>query len=165
MPKLDAYIPEGALSPEAEKTLMKQLTDILLQEEGADASNAMARAIAWVTVHRPQLQLVGGEVPDRPRYQEIPEGLMETAMQAGSGSSQVRSRRAPGAATAVSLASRTSRPSSSETPRRVPPMPSVSSPRARRSATRFTAEATLHGEDFDKPLALFDRPHGRPARR
>lgn len=79
MPKLDAYIPEGALSPEAEKTLMKQLTDILLEEEGADSSNAMARAIAWVTVHRPALQLVGGEVPKRPRYQvevRVPEGQL-----------------------------------------------------------------------------------------
>jgi hypothetical protein len=36
MPMLDAIIPEGALSDEAEKKLCSQLTDILLRTEGAD---------------------------------------------------------------------------------------------------------------------------------
>lgn len=79
MPKLDAYIPAGALEPEAEHALMQTLTDILLEEEGADPSNAFARAIAWVSVHRPALQLVGGQEPDRPRYQidvAVPEGQL-----------------------------------------------------------------------------------------
>lgn len=79
MPKLDAYIPEGALDPAAERALMQSLTDILLEEEGADLTNAFARSIAWVSVHRPSLQLVGGEVPSKPRYQinvAVPEGQL-----------------------------------------------------------------------------------------
>ncbi|MEE8603181.1 tautomerase family protein [Euzebya tangerina] len=80
MPKLDAYIPEGALDPDAELALARQLTDILLEEEGADPSNEQARSIAWVSIHRPALQLVGGSVPDRPRYQinvSVPEGQLD----------------------------------------------------------------------------------------
>lgn len=79
MPKLDAYIPDSALSPHAEEALLQQLTDILLEEEGADPRNALARSIAWVSLHRPARQLVGGEVPDRPRYQievRVPEGQL-----------------------------------------------------------------------------------------
>ena len=79
MPKLDAYIPEGALPPDSERTLMTQLTDILLEEEGADPGNRFARSIGWVTLHRPALQLVGGEIPKRPRYQievRVPEGQL-----------------------------------------------------------------------------------------
>ena len=43
MPMLDAYIPEGALSPEAEDKLLAQLTDLLLQHEGVDPTNQAAR--------------------------------------------------------------------------------------------------------------------------
>ena len=53
MPMLDAYIPEGALSASAEDDLMGTLTDILLLHEGADPSDAAARSIAWVFLHRP----------------------------------------------------------------------------------------------------------------
>ncbi len=79
MPKLDAHIPEHALSAEAETALLQRLTDILLEEEGADPDNAFARSIAWITLHRPALQLVGGEVPAKPRYQidvAVPEGQL-----------------------------------------------------------------------------------------
>lgn len=79
VPKLDAYIPEGALDRDAEVALMRSLTDILLEEEGADPTNEFVRSIAWVSVHRPALQLVGGEVPDKPRYQihvAVPEGQL-----------------------------------------------------------------------------------------
>jgi len=54
MPMLDAYIPEGALSPEAEDKLLARLTDLLLQHEGVDPANQAARALAWVFVHRPR---------------------------------------------------------------------------------------------------------------
>lgn len=79
MPKLDAYIPQGALPPDAEEQLLQELTEILLEEEGADPDNAMARSIAWVSLHRPARQFVGGRVPDRPRYQidvRVPEGQL-----------------------------------------------------------------------------------------
>ena len=53
MPMLDAYIPEGALSPAAEERLLAALTDLLIVNEGADPANPMVRSIAWVFVHRP----------------------------------------------------------------------------------------------------------------
>jgi hypothetical protein len=53
MPMLDAYIPEGALSPSAECELLATITDLLLEHEGVDPSNERARPLAWVFVHRP----------------------------------------------------------------------------------------------------------------
>jgi len=54
MPMLDAYIPEGALSPSAERELLAKLTDLLIEHEGVDPRNEMARKMAWVFVHRPR---------------------------------------------------------------------------------------------------------------
>ena len=53
MPMLDAYIPQGALRPEAEQQLLAQLTDALIINEGADPTNPQVRSIAWLFVHRP----------------------------------------------------------------------------------------------------------------
>ena len=49
MPMLDAYIPEGALSPGAERELLTKITDLLLEHEGVDPSNERARPLAWVS--------------------------------------------------------------------------------------------------------------------
>jgi phenylpyruvate tautomerase PptA (4-oxalocrotonate tautomerase family) len=76
MPMLDAYIPEGALSAEAEKKLLARLTDVLLENEGADPSNETARSIAWVFLHRADV-FVAGAPADEPRYRfvaSVPEG-------------------------------------------------------------------------------------------
>jgi phenylpyruvate tautomerase PptA (4-oxalocrotonate tautomerase family) len=76
MPMLDAYIPEGALSPQAEDKLLARLTDLLLQHEGVDPANPAARALAWVFVHRPAVY-VGGSPAAEPRYRfvcQVPEG-------------------------------------------------------------------------------------------
>jgi phenylpyruvate tautomerase PptA (4-oxalocrotonate tautomerase family) len=76
MPMLDAYIPEGALSAEAEKKLMARLTDVLLENEGADPSNETARSIAWVFLHRVDV-FAAGAPADEPRYRfvaSVPEG-------------------------------------------------------------------------------------------
>jgi phenylpyruvate tautomerase PptA (4-oxalocrotonate tautomerase family) len=76
MPMLDAYIPEGALSPQAEDALLARLTDLLLQHEGVDPANQAARALAWVFVHRPAVY-VGGSPAADPRYRlvcQVPEG-------------------------------------------------------------------------------------------
>jgi phenylpyruvate tautomerase PptA (4-oxalocrotonate tautomerase family) len=80
MPMLDAYIPEGALSADAEKELLSNLTDILLRHEGADPSNATARSIAWVFLHRPASVFVAGEPAGEPRYRfiaSVPEGQFD----------------------------------------------------------------------------------------
>jgi len=76
MPMLDAFIPQGALDPEAEKKLLSRLTDLLLEHEGADPANEAVRSIAWVFVHRPQVYVAGSEA-DAPRYRficSVPEG-------------------------------------------------------------------------------------------
>ncbi len=68
MPMLDAYIPAGALDAAAETQLLSDLTDILLRNEGVDPSNARARALAWLFVHRPEVVYVAGAPAGAPRY-------------------------------------------------------------------------------------------------
>jgi phenylpyruvate tautomerase PptA (4-oxalocrotonate tautomerase family) len=80
MPMLDAFIPEGALSAEAEKELLTQLTDILLRNEGADPTNPAVRSIAWIFLHRPAAVFVAGEPAAEPRYRivaSVPEGQFD----------------------------------------------------------------------------------------
>jgi phenylpyruvate tautomerase PptA (4-oxalocrotonate tautomerase family) len=77
MPMLDAYIPQGALSPAAEEQLLADLTDILIRNEGADPSNPQVRSIAWLFVHRPEAVYVAGSLASAPRYRfiaSVPEG-------------------------------------------------------------------------------------------
>jgi phenylpyruvate tautomerase PptA (4-oxalocrotonate tautomerase family) len=74
---LDAYIPEGALPADAERSLLADLTDILLRNEGADPA---ARSIAWVFLHRPVSLYVAGEPAAEPRYRtvaSVPEGQFD----------------------------------------------------------------------------------------
>lgn len=76
MPMCDAYIPEGALSDGAERELLGRITDLLLEHEGVHPSNARARALAWVFVHRHEMY-VGGEPAQAPHYRfvcQVPEG-------------------------------------------------------------------------------------------
>ncbi|HWX52125.1 MAG TPA: hypothetical protein VNY34_02455 [Solirubrobacteraceae bacterium] len=80
MPMLDAYIPEGALSPSAEDQLLARLTDLLIVNEGADPSNPQVRSIAWLFVHRPEAVYVAGARASAPRYRfvaSVPEGQYE----------------------------------------------------------------------------------------
>lgn len=76
MPMLDAYIPEGALSPSAERELLGKITDLLLEHEGVDPTNERARAIAWISVHRHQMYVAGApaEVPYYRFICQVPEG-------------------------------------------------------------------------------------------
>jgi phenylpyruvate tautomerase PptA (4-oxalocrotonate tautomerase family) len=80
MPMLDAFIPEGALSPETERQLISRLTDLLIEHEGADPTNEAVRSIAWVFVHRPETVFVGGAPATEPRYRlvvSVPEGQFD----------------------------------------------------------------------------------------
>jgi phenylpyruvate tautomerase PptA (4-oxalocrotonate tautomerase family) len=82
MPMLDAHIPAGALTPDAERGLMSDLTDILLRNEGADPTNEAVRSIAWLFVSRPETVYVAGSPADAPRYRfvaSVPEGQYEPA--------------------------------------------------------------------------------------
>ncbi len=60
MPMLDAYIPGGALTPEAERKLLGTCTDLLPRHGGVDPANQAARALAWVFVHRHDMYAAGG---------------------------------------------------------------------------------------------------------
>ena len=80
MPMLDAFIPEGALPPEAESSLLSELTDILLRNEGADPADPAARSLAWVFLHRPASVFVAGKPASAPRYRivaSVPEGQFD----------------------------------------------------------------------------------------
>ena len=77
MPMLDAFIPEGALPAEAERRLISRLTDLLLEHEGADPRDPVARSLAWVFLHRPAAVYVAGAPATAPRYRfvaSVPEG-------------------------------------------------------------------------------------------
>jgi phenylpyruvate tautomerase PptA (4-oxalocrotonate tautomerase family) len=74
---LDAYIPTGALTTEAEQQLLADLTDLLIVNEGADPTNPQVRSIAWLFVHRPEAVYVAGAPASAPRYRfiaSVPEG-------------------------------------------------------------------------------------------
>ena len=80
MPMLDAYIPTGALSAEAEERLLAELTDLLIVNEGADPTNPQVRSIAWLFVHRPEAVYVAGAPASAPHYRfvaSVPEGQYE----------------------------------------------------------------------------------------
>lgn len=72
MPMIDALWPENALTPEAEDRLVKELTDILIDAEGYDPRNPVARAVTVFHLHRPAAIYVGGERVNVMRYRIIP---------------------------------------------------------------------------------------------
>jgi phenylpyruvate tautomerase PptA (4-oxalocrotonate tautomerase family) len=80
MPMLDVTIPEGALSAEAEHALLSRLTDVLIENEGADPTNPVVRSIAWVYLHRPAAVFVAGMPESEPHYRvvaTIPQGQLD----------------------------------------------------------------------------------------
>jgi phenylpyruvate tautomerase PptA (4-oxalocrotonate tautomerase family) len=77
---LDAFIPDGALTAQAEHALLSQLTDILLRNEGADPTDPRTRDIAWIFLHRPAAVFVAGAPAAQPRYRfiaSVPEGQFD----------------------------------------------------------------------------------------
>lgn len=72
MPMLDAFIPEDALSLQAEAQLLNEITDILLTSEGFDPANEKARAVSVIWLHRPLRIYVAGECSTARRYRFIP---------------------------------------------------------------------------------------------
>jgi phenylpyruvate tautomerase PptA (4-oxalocrotonate tautomerase family) len=79
---LDAYIPEGALPADAEARLLSDLTDLLLEHEGADPRDPVARSLAWIFLHRPVAVYVAGEAERTPHYRfvtAVPEGQFDDA--------------------------------------------------------------------------------------
>ncbi|HEX2364258.1 MAG TPA: Tautomerase enzyme [Bradyrhizobium sp.] len=72
MPMIDVTIPEGALKPEAEERLIKELTDILITHEGFGADNKIAQSVTNVFLHRPAAVYVAGARSPTPRYRIVP---------------------------------------------------------------------------------------------
>jgi phenylpyruvate tautomerase PptA (4-oxalocrotonate tautomerase family) len=72
MPMIDATIPEGALKPEAEARLMKELTDILITHEGFGADTKVAQSVTNIFLHRPAAVYVAGSLSPTPRYRIVP---------------------------------------------------------------------------------------------
>jgi phenylpyruvate tautomerase PptA (4-oxalocrotonate tautomerase family) len=80
MPMLDITIPENALDAKAEQELMRRLTDVLLENEGADPKDPRVRSIAWVFLHRPAQVFVAGQKAITPHYRvvaAVPEGQFD----------------------------------------------------------------------------------------
>jgi phenylpyruvate tautomerase PptA (4-oxalocrotonate tautomerase family) len=83
MPMIDVTIPEGALKPEAEAQLIKELTDILITHEGFGADNKVAQSVTVVFVHRPEAVYVAGRRSEAPWYRivpSVPEGQYTDAV-------------------------------------------------------------------------------------
>ncbi len=90
MPMCDAYIPAGALDPEAERKLIARISDILVEHEmrrfvdlmppgEVKASHARASSIARIFVHRTETYVAGKPV-DVPFYKfevSIPQGMID----------------------------------------------------------------------------------------
>jgi phenylpyruvate tautomerase PptA (4-oxalocrotonate tautomerase family) len=77
---LDVYIPDGALQPDAEATLLNRITEILVRNEGFDPADPVSRSVSWLWLHRPAAIYVGGEPADAPRYKvvpSVPEGQLD----------------------------------------------------------------------------------------
>jgi phenylpyruvate tautomerase PptA (4-oxalocrotonate tautomerase family) len=86
MPMLDVYIPDGALAPEAEATVMDRITTILIMHEGFDPTDAATREASWAFLHRPTAVYIGGTPAAAPRYKVVPsypEGQLDEPGRAG----------------------------------------------------------------------------------
>jgi hypothetical protein len=84
MPMLDAYLPEGALTSEAERKLLGTCTDLLLEHEGVRPTNERARSQAWMFVHRHETYVAGVPVA-APHYKlvcQVPEGQYDNKRRA-----------------------------------------------------------------------------------
>ncbi|MHC2253812.1 phenylpyruvate tautomerase PptA (4-oxalocrotonate tautomerase family) [Bradyrhizobium embrapense] len=85
MPMIDVTIPEGALEPDAEARLIKELGDILIGHEGFDPANKVAQGVTVVFLHRPAAVYVAGAPSPSPRYRivpTVPEGQYTEASRA-----------------------------------------------------------------------------------
>lgn len=72
MPMIDVTIPEGALKPEAEDNLLKELTHILMKAEGFSPHNKVSLGVTWMFLHRPAALYVAGVRSDTPHYRIVP---------------------------------------------------------------------------------------------
>jgi phenylpyruvate tautomerase PptA (4-oxalocrotonate tautomerase family) len=72
MPMIDVTIPEGALKPQAEERLLKELTEILISAEGFNPTDKVALGVTVAFLHRPAAVYVAGMRSNTPRYRIVP---------------------------------------------------------------------------------------------
>jgi hypothetical protein len=72
-PMLDAYIPEGSRTPQAERKLLGTYTDLLLEHEAVDPANKAAWALAWFLAHRHEMYVPGAPAK-APQYRFTCQG-------------------------------------------------------------------------------------------
>jgi phenylpyruvate tautomerase PptA (4-oxalocrotonate tautomerase family) len=85
VPMIDLYVPEGALTPEAEEKLVERLTGILVRAEGFEETNEAMRSATVTWLHRAPRQFVAGKPADAPRYKvvtTVPEGQLNSESRA-----------------------------------------------------------------------------------
>src|SRR5712692_1275380 len=79
MPMIDAFIPENALTPQAEQELLGNVTDLVVKHEIGDPANERGRNATWVFIHRPKM-FVAGLPATSARYRfivSVPEGQFD----------------------------------------------------------------------------------------
>ena len=79
MPMIDVFVPENALTPQAEKALFREITDLVVKHEIGDPTNERGQNAAWIFIHRPQV-FVAGTPATSPRYRfivSVPEGQFD----------------------------------------------------------------------------------------
>jgi phenylpyruvate tautomerase PptA (4-oxalocrotonate tautomerase family) len=79
VPMIDLYLPEGALTAQAEEKLVERLTGILIRAEGFEETNEAMRSVTVAWLHRAPRLFVAGKPAAAPRYKvvtTVPEGQL-----------------------------------------------------------------------------------------
>lgn len=85
MPMIDATIPAGALEKDAERQLLREVTDLVIGHELGDPHSERAQGASWIFLHRPEIY-VAGKPATSPRYRfvvSVPEGQFDTERRQG----------------------------------------------------------------------------------
>lgn len=81
MPMIDAFIPAGAMTEEAERTLIREVTDLVVEQEIGDRDHPAGQQASWVFLHRPLVSVAGAPATSA-RYRfivSLPEGQFDEA--------------------------------------------------------------------------------------
>lgn len=82
MPRLELRVPADTLTDEQQSQLTEELTDTMLEVEGASPDNDMAQSIAWVFIeeYEPEAWTIGGDETTDLAFDAtvtVPEGSLD----------------------------------------------------------------------------------------
>lgn len=82
MPRLELRVPADTLTDEQQSQLTEELTDTMLEVEGASPDNDMARSITWVFIdeYEPEAWTIGGNETTNLAFDAtvtVPEGSLD----------------------------------------------------------------------------------------